>query len=421
MLLLFATYEARTGYTEMRTETDSYIELQQSADDLQLASDYLTEQVRCYAETGERIYMDNYFEEANVTMRREHALAALKKLSGRNKAYDSLAAAMKESVALMDREYYSMKLTSEVYGYKDSTLPEEVRNVELSKKDAALSIEEKDNLARAMVFDDEYHREKDLISSNMNDCLEELREQLRIQQTDTADAFGNLLRRQQLLIMIAITVTLLAMLFTLFLLVSPLLRAVMYIRADEPIPVTGSKEFRFLAQTYNVMYESNKEQKEKLAFDATHDHLTGLYNRSGYDFYLNNVNIDDSALIIIDADKFKDINDSKGHEFGDKILQKIATAIKSSFRAQDYVCRLGGDEFAVILVHINDEYSGVIEKKINLINNRLADTSDGLPYVQISAGAAFGKDVDADEMFRKADAALYKVKSNGGSGCVISD
>lgn len=420
-LLLVATYRATSGYMLMQEETKSFIELRESTSELREASDYLTEQVRCYAETGDLQYLNNYFREANETKRRDKALEKLKSITGDSDAYKVLKAAMDESVSLMEREFYSMKLTSMAYGHDLSSLPQEIQDTEISEEDAALSDEEKDMLARSMVFDETYHNEKEKIYSDMDACIRELQKTVQDQEVATTDEFTYLFRQQRFLILTAILITLSAMLFTLMLLVSPLLRAVVFIHADEPIPVEGSKEFRFLARTYNSMYESNREQKEQLEYDATHDHLTGLYNRSGYDYFMRNSDLKDTALIIIDVDKFKGINDSLGHEVGDRILVKVADAVRESFRSQDFVCRLGGDEFAVILQHVDSVSVSAVAEKIDVINRKLSDTSDGLPEIHVSAGISLGLGRNADEIFRRADSSLYKVKARGGSGYDIAD
>ena len=139
VLLLFATVRAHSGYNAMRRHTDEYIHWQREAFELQRASDYLTEQVRCFAQTGKREYLDNYFEEANVSRHRDKALESVREFIGESEAYSALVSAMNESVALMDREYYSMRLTIAANGYDLAEFPEEIRNVTLSEEDAALS------------------------------------------------------------------------------------------------------------------------------------------------------------------------------------------------------------------------------------------------------------------------------------------
>ena len=420
VLLLLATYHAKKDYSAMRADTENYISWQRAAYDLQQASDYLTEQVRCFTQTGDREYMENYFEEADVTRRRDKALEATEEYLGETPVYAALLAAMDESMELMKREYYAMRLTAEAYGQDLSTFPEAVQAVELFPADAALDAAGKEALARSMVFDSIYHGEKERISHRVNECLDELVKKTDSEQTATADELAHILRLQRLLIILIIIIMLISMLLTLMLVISPLLRAVVYIRAEKPLPIKGSDEFQFLAKTYNLMYEANREQKEQLAYEATHDKLTGIYNRSGYDFFLKNTDLATSALLLFDADKFKQINDTYGHEMGDRVLKRAAKAIKQSFRSQDYVCRIGGDEFAVIMVHITNTNPDLIQKKVNRINQTLSKSDGDIPPIHLSCGAIYGDHTkDAEKFFRQADAALYRVKESGGNGCEV--
>jgi len=421
VLLLIATFRANHGYSAMRGSTEDYIRWQRSAYELQVGSDVLTEQVRSYAETGDRRYMDGYFEEANVTRRRDRALESLREVLGGTPTYIALEAAMERSVALMEREYYSMLLTSEAAGLAPETLPQELRTLRLSDADAALSPAQQREKARSMVFDDTYRAEKSVISEDMNACFDELVTEIGNRQMQTGSELLRLLNGQRLLIILLIVLTISTLSLTLMLVISPLLRAVVFIRADQPIPITGSNEFRFLARTYNLMYESKREQSEQLAFEATHDALTGVYNRSGYDFLMRNLDLTECALLVLDIDHFKAVNDSFGHEMGDRVLRRAAQTLSDSFRSQDYVCRIGGDEFAVILRSISPESAPPIREKLREINVLLAAGDGTLPPFSLSCGVAFGAEHSgAEELFQAADAALYRVKNNGRSGCEIA-
>ena len=420
VLLLFVTFRTKLGYSRMRQNTGDYILWERDADQLQRGSDYLTEQVRCYVETGKREYLDNYFEEATVIRRRDKALESIGEITGETQAYQSLEAAMSESVALMDREYYAMRLTIAAYGYNINAYPEEIQKVELSEEDALLPRQKQGERARQMVFDDVYHMRKDVISANVQACLDILTREVDEQQRQATEALDRMLIRERTLIVVAIVATLLTLVSTTLLVISPLLRAVVYIRADQPIPIKGSEEFQFLAKTYNLMYEANQEKNEQLAYDATHDQLTGIYNRSGYVFFLKNTDWKTSALLLFDVDRFKQINDSCGHEQGDRALQKVASTILSSFRSQDHVCRIGGDEFAVIMVHTTPEHAEMVQAKVGRINDVLGAAADGLPPIHVSCGVAYGdRSQDVERLFKAADAALYQVKNAGGNGCRI--
>ena len=121
--------------------TDQYIVCENAARQLQDGSDYLTEQVRLYAMTGERNYLDQYFEEADVTKRREQALESLKKYFDKTEAFQSLQQAMEDSKELMLTEYHSLKLVATVMGEKD--IPAELEQLDLPEEEKQLSQKEK--------------------------------------------------------------------------------------------------------------------------------------------------------------------------------------------------------------------------------------------------------------------------------------
>ena len=419
--LLFVTFKTKYSYYHMRESTESYILCENEADHLQNASDYLTEQVRCFVETGKREYLDNYFEEAEVTRRRDKALRVIEEVTHDEDAYASLEAAMQESVALMDREYRAMRMTVAAYGYDVSEYPEAIQGVELSEEEALLSPEKLEYRARQLVFDDVYHKRKALITQHVQECLDILTDEVDSHQRAATEALDRMLLHERTLIILAISVTLITLVSTTLLVISPLLQAVVFIRADEPIPVRGSNEFQFLARTYNLMYEANQEKTEQLTYRATHDPLTGLHNRSGYDFFVKNSEWETSALLLFDVDKFKEINDQNGHNVGDAALKKVADTLRGSFRSQDHVCRLGGDEFAVIMVHTSPEHAYMVREKVERINEILSKAEGSLPPLHVSCGVAYGRgERNAEAIFRDADAALYRVKDSGGCGCEIA-
>ena len=154
-----------------------------------------------------------------------------------------------------------------------------------------------------------------------------------------------------------------------------------------------------------------------------HDELTGLYNRRGYDFLLNNVDIDTSALVLIDLNEFKKINDTYGHDVGDRALIKVANVLNRNFRAHDFVCRIGGDEFAVIMIHTEPELKDKIAAKVKNINASLkADAQkEDLPPISLSAGVVFGElHHSISEIYKQADNALYKAKADSGHDVIFA-
>ena len=162
------------------------------------------------------------------------------------------------------------------------------------------------------------------------------------------------------------------------------------------------------------MYEVYKRSLEHLNFKASHDELTGVYNRAGYDLLLESIDLKSTYMILFDVDNFKSINDTYGHETGDKVLIKLVQVLKNNFRDDDYICRIGGDEFVVFMVHASEKQNHLIAQKLDSINRELGTPGDGLPPTSISVGITHGSEADGtDNLFEKADAAMYDSKRKG--------
>ncbi len=416
--LLITGIRAFRSFRAMEKSTDNYIALTEAASNLMSASDCLTEEVQCFTVMGDRKHMENYFTEANVTRRRDRALAVLEREMPGSQALKKLRESMAESVALMDREYYAMRLMLEALG--DNDIPEEVKKISLSEADSALNTEEKMEIARQLVHDAGYYEQKDRIRGNMAECLAELKNGMHGNQQAMEDRAYHDLIWMLVLVVIQTLAVLMMMWVTTHLGVNPVLRAVDHIKMDQKIPIVGATEFRYLAGTYNTMYNAYKKSIASLNYKASHDELTGAYNRAGYDLIRSSLDMKTTAMLLFDADVFKSVNDQFGHETGDRVLQKIAAALKRNFRSDDYICRIGGDEFVVFMMHIGQEPDKLIEQKVARINQDLSDGSDGLPPISMSVGVSYNPEGnDPNEMFRQADTALYRVKESGRNGCCI--
>ena len=423
-VLVFAMNRTNELYEVTSEANDDLIVWRSSAYDLQITSDYLTDQMRSFVITGDRTYLDNYIEEAYVTKRRDKALDILEKNLADTKPVITLAQAMDVSMKLMDREYYSARLALAAYGYPQDEYPQQVMGVVLSEHDEALDEQGKLALAMDMLFDDEYRKSKDAISDSMQKCLDELVEIIDEKKIENASRMKRQVVIEHILTVMMIVILLGIVMLTRYLMLIPLKRSIEKIREEKVLDVKGAYEMRFLARTYNLMNRVSRESKEKLEYEATHDPLTGLYNRRGYDFLLNNVDIYTSAFLLIDLDKFKSINDNYGHDVGDKALTKVAKILHKSFRAQDYVCRIGGDEFAVIMIHAESQLTGRIQNKIRDINEQLkiANKDEGVPPISLSVGVVFGdQNYSIDEIFKEADKALYKAKEDANREVVFAE
>ena len=417
LLLIRATYRTSDGYERVNSATENYITWEQSASSIRDATDYLTEQARSFVMTGEKRYIENYFNEVNVQRRRELAMEELRG-TGSPESYAMLEDAIAQSQGQMSLEYYAMRLTISAYGYDLSDFPAEVRDTTILWRDVNLSREEKQERAKELVLDSGYLEKKAAIDEDLRDYLTVLEEETENRQRDAASEMRRLLDAQRLLIVSLIAIFVLLILMNSLLVIDPLMQGIGRIRAEQPIPVSGAYEFQFLARTYNLMFESHRKKTLELAYEASHDKLTGLYNRVGYENLLKSTDRKTSALLLIDADRFKEVNDTYGHDMGDRVLANVARVLRDSFRSVDHVCRIGGDEFATIMVHTGPQFTDLIRDKIEHVNERLQRPEEaGMPPISVSVGVAFGSDKrGADDVIKDADKALYQVKENGRCG-----
>ena len=165
--------------------------------------------------------------------------------------------------------------------------------------------------------------------------------------------------------------------------------------------------------------QKSQDQAQYLAF---HDTLTGLPNRALFEDRLKRALLAVArsnrriALLYIDIDRFKTINDTFGHPAGDELVKQTASRLEASVRQVDTVARLGGDEFAIIVFDIKDlgtteELCGRLLGEINMPYSLMGNQV----FVGASIGVAISSDVGTDpaDLLRKADIALYEAKKNG--------
>ena len=404
----------------VRDTTEQYITCERAAKQLQDGSDYLTEQVRMYAMTGKRKYMDLYFMEADVTRHRDKALDDLKEYFDGTDTFASLQKALNYSKELMDTEYYSMRLISEAMGIEESALPQEIQETKLSTKDEKLTAEQKQEKAQEMVSDNKYQSVRTEITNDVTKCMNNLIKLTRDKQGRATTIFSDMYLKQEIGIVILVAMLLAICLMMRHLIVKPLLRYNESVKRGEIFPVIGASELQTLARTYNKVYEENQETQKIIRHQAEHDALTQLLNRGSFEKVLNvyEKGASQFALILIDVDIFKSVNDTYGHAVGDAILKKVATLLKTTFRSIDYPCRIGGDEFALVMVEMTSDLKYTITEKITYMNEVLSNPDDGLPSVSLSVGVAFAdRENPGESIFKDADKALYYVKEHGRHGC----
>lgn len=424
--LLYATYMVTSTYEELSDSTADSVTIELKAVEVHDASEYLTEQVRFYVETTEPFYAEQYFEEVNVTRRRESALMALEQYPLAASCEASMEAAIRCSQELALREVYAMRLVAEGSGSDLSALPPEIQAVVLEPEDAALASNAKIEKGQLMVFDEVYLACKAEIYGHLDDFTEGV---LSIQEERILDGVENLSHVvwfQRILLGILIGGCVLFCCAILLLVEHPLRSVLRCFRAQTPLEVKGAYEFKYIATVYNDIYRHNEvivANEKFLRHKAEHDGLTGLLNRG--EFMRVSELLKEShmpvALLLVDIDLFKQVNDTYGHTTGDKLLKQVAALLKENFRAQDYLFRIGGDEFACMVTDLSAEQAHVVTNKIQRINERLTNPKDSLPPVSLSVGIAFSPDGYQDVLYEQADAALYRVKVWGRNGCAVYD
>lgn len=169
----------------------------------------------------------------------------------------------------------------------------------------------------------------------------------------------------------------------------------------------------------------NARLLERISHQALHDPLTSLPNRALFEERVSSAlaragrDGTRPALLFVDLDRFKRINDSLGHEHGDRLLQRIATRLMDAIRAGDEFARVGGDEFAVLLHDVDHASALRLAERIRGLLGEPVDLDGETVVVSASIGVSmFPEDGRTyDELLRRADFAMYDAKAHGRDAC----
>jgi two-component system cell cycle response regulator len=164
-----------------------------------------------------------------------------------------------------------------------------------------------------------------------------------------------------------------------------------------------------------------KRAQTRMAEMSTVDELTGLHNRRYFvealdgEFERANRYETDMALIMLDLDYFKKVNDTYGHPAGDMVLSYIGNILKKHVRRNDFACRYGGEEFAVILPNVNkDGINMAYERFREMVIKQTFEYKSEHFHITVSIGIAFSSDAEsANDLLAHADQALYQAKESG--------
>jgi diguanylate cyclase (GGDEF)-like protein len=167
--------------------------------------------------------------------------------------------------------------------------------------------------------------------------------------------------------------------------------------------------------------ETRIERARQIRRDLDHDNLTGLLNRNAFlrrvKDRIRRANGSPAALAILDIDHFKQINDNNGHAYGDQVLSRLASFLRTHLRVSDSVCRYGGEEFTMLIDDATEEEAAqLIDRMRDEFMATAHMTASGKAiFATYSAGVVtLPRDIEAiPRAFEAADAALYRAKAEG--------
>ena len=399
---------------------DKFIICEQSSELIKESANYLTDQARLFVVTQKQEYANAYLEEVNITKGQKKALEALEKVcSEKDLALQRLKIAMEQGQSLINMELYAIRLAYKLKDDKD--IPEQIAKIAIRNIDQNLSREKLHETAVSNLFGEGYLIYKTRINENCRLTISAIEQQIKDELNINANELGSNLKKLRLLFLTLLIINVLLFIAFTYLIILPLEKFKTAIKNDERLNVIGSLECKHLAESYNEIYDIKAQNEKSLLKKAEYDALTGILNRRAFDqvCHASAEKRQQIALLLIDMDNFKFINDNYGHSGGDTALQELSRILTDTFRTDDYVCRIGGDEFAVILPHCTTSAATIIKKKILSVNEKLVNIKDNIKPVSVSVGVAFSDIGFNDNLFKRADKALYIVKEKGKRGCEI--
>ncbi len=191
---------------------------------------------------------------------------------------------------------------------------------------------------------------------------------------------------------------------------------------DVHVKGEGDEEIVAIATALNTTIKSLKNRDEELRKLANYDALTGLLNKHNFNIQLKQEvqrtmdEGDSSALLFIDLDQFKHVNDNLGHAAGDRLLKQVADLLKNRLRSEDVISRFGGDEFTIIAKSIDENDARMIAESILKAMQDFVFVESGQAFnIYCSIGVALinGDDFTSEEVFSQADMSCFHAKSAG--------
>ena len=186
-------------------------------------------------------------------------------------------------------------------------------------------------------------------------------------------------------------------------------------------PLDNGDYTAFVGSDLTAVIHAQKELK----YLAYHDKLTGLFNRDAFNEQVDQVLMELErladgtivALLFCDLDNFKLVNDSLGHDYGDRVLQDVSRRLRQTLRKSDQIYRIGGDEFVVVLRNLKNDFEAgmVAQKLIDVLSKPYEINNTTINYVSASVGIVLmpQNGTNREVLIKKADTAMYLAKKHG--------
>jgi len=189
---------------------------------------------------------------------------------------------------------------------------------------------------------------------------------------------------------------------------------------SESNPIINKCRLSFLIK-YKKLYDIFSLKLEKSLYLSTIDSTTEVYSRSFFEDYLRNKDftLSNTAIIMVDVDKFKLINDKFGHTFADSVLKHVTNTIKSHTRSSDIIARYGGDEFIIIMNNVVPATAGNIARRIQ---KKISESPFQNAHCTVSVGVCCvesGEKISIHDAISVADKFMYISKQNGGNAVSV--
>lgn len=409
---------ARSRYDQTVASQKAFIACNDASKVFQQQSDELTLNVNSYVESGSADALVSYFAIIDNQLREKEIEAA--------EQYDVDCSALKDALAISNaleqREIHAFALIASADG-TIHTAPHQVQEYPLPLKERKLTSEEKVALAKRIINGGEYYTYKNKIYEKLNQFETGVLEQTENRLVEETASISRLLNIQNAFEIIE-ELAIVCLAFLLYRQVTVVLRK--YIRSisqDEAITPGGTSELRYLAAVINQYVALQSQRQKELRSIAEMDALTQVPNRHALEDFMNRTfqrKGMHGALIILDVDDFKRINDNYGHDLGDVALQNLVAQIHECIRSDDFLARFGGDEFVIWMDGIVSGDVGAIKEKIEEVNHRMILVANMTMQISMSAGVTFCQAGDAyKDALRRADTALYEMKRTGKHGCAV--